>query len=115
MTNSLNQETLAALQELDKPGKLDFITEIIQTYLKDTEVRFKDMWMMHASGNADGLAKTAHAIKGSSLNVGVDGLAEMMRTVELEGKSGVLSRREYLAESEALFQRAKVDLGRFLG
>ncbi len=114
MDDMLNLETLASLRELDEPGKKEFLSEIILTYLTDTEDRLKVLWTMHDTVNAEGLSKIAHAIKGSSLNVGADGLAALMRTFELDGKIGKLPVRESLNDATALFQKSKNSLESYL-
>jgi HPt (histidine-containing phosphotransfer) domain-containing protein len=103
MSEILNLETLGALREFDEPGKNDFITEIIGVYITDTQDRFKALWAAHQARDPLALSKTAHAIKGSSLNVGADGLADKMKTFEMEGKIGVLPASEKVTEAEALF------------
>ncbi len=114
MDDALNLETLASLRGLDEPGKKEFLAEIIQAYMTDTEDRLKVLWTMHESGNLEGLAKIAHAIKGSSLNVGADGLAALMRAIEMDGKSGKVSNRNSINEAAALFQRFKQSLDSYL-
>ncbi len=110
MGSLINQETLNALKQFDAPGQRDFLTKIIQVYLSDTAMRFPTLWMAQRGGNADELSKAAHAIKGSSLNVGAEQLAALMQTIEKEGRSGVVSAAEKLTEAEALYQKVSVEL-----
>ena len=115
MSDSLNLETLAVLRELDYPGKNDFITEIITTYISDNGDRFLALRASHQAGDAIGMGKSAHSIRGSSLNVGAEGLATLMQAIEKEGKAGILSAPERLAEAEALFNQVRAELKNFLG
>lgn len=40
MIDPLNPETISSLKEYDEPGHVDFLREIITTYLEDTTQRF---------------------------------------------------------------------------
>jgi HPt (histidine-containing phosphotransfer) domain-containing protein len=115
MTQLLNVETLSALREFDEPGKNDFISEIINAYLTDTDARFKVLLDNHRAGNAEAVGKTAHAIKGSSLNVGADTLASLMLEIELEGKKGILSPIEKILSANRQFQSISAELKTYLG
>lgn len=103
MADLLNMETLNALREFDEPGQNDFVTEIVDAYVHDTQERFKSLWETHKTGDASALGKVAHAVKGSSLNVGADGLAALMKGIELEGKAGTLSSPDKIEAAEKLF------------
>ena len=105
MDAMLNPGTISALQEFEEPGKKDFLTEIITAYTQDTAVRFQSLWAAHQSGQPIELGKMAHAIKGSSLNVGADPLSNLMRAIEMQGKSGVLTPSEKIEEAEAMFRK----------
>lgn len=103
MLNPLNPETLSALKEFDKPGQNGFLSEIITAYLEDTAVRFLAIRAAHREADAAALSKVAHAIKGSSLNVGADGLASLMQALEKDGKAGILCPPERISEAENQF------------
>lgn len=113
MDNLLNMETLAALREFDEPGKKDFITEIVDAYLNDTAARIKSLWETQKAGDVLALSKVAHAIKGSSLNVGADALAALMKVIEMEGKAGTLSGLEKIEEAEKMFRDVSEELLKF--
>ncbi|MEO7423587.1 MAG: Hpt domain-containing protein [Fibrobacteria bacterium] len=84
----LNPETIAALREMDEPGSNAFITEIIKAYLSDTEERMDALRACLTSRDAGGLAKAAHAIKGSSLNIGAERMGALMQLIEQQVKTG---------------------------
>ena len=113
MDHLLNMETLTALRKFDEPGKNDFIAEIVDAYLADTAYRFKSLWETHKTGDAGALGKVAHSVKGSSLNVGADGLAALMKTIEMDEKAGTLSAVEKIAEAEKLFVQVSEALTKF--
>lgn len=115
MTYSINPETLAGLKELDEPGSRDFFVEIANTYLSDTSIRLHGMREAQAAGDARQLAKLAHAIKGSSLNIGADGLASRMQSIERESNTGSVTGAGVLQDAETEFQRVKEELATLLG
>lgn len=110
----LNPATLAALREFDEPGKSDFFNEIIEAYPSDTGERMLRLQADHDAGNAEGFAKTAHAIKGSSLNVGAEGFAALMHSLEKAGKSGSPGTPAELAEAHALYGKLRATLASLL-
>lgn len=105
MSDCINFETLAALREVEKPGQTAFTAKLINAYLEDTAKRLQEVRIAHQSGDTVLLAKLAHAVKGSSLNVGADGLAALMMTIEREAEKGTLCGQDRLLGIEALFQR----------
>ena len=115
MSDCLNFETLAALRELEKPGQMVFTAKLINAYLNDTEERLKSVRLAHQSGNTALLAKLAHAVKGSSLNVGSDGLAALMEAIEKEAEKGTLCAAERLFRIETLFTQTREALMVYLG
>lgn len=115
MAEILNLETLASLREFEDPGETTFLRDIITTYLEDTEVRLQELRMALEKSTADGMAKAAHAIKGSSLNVGADCLADAAAAVERDGKRGIVATSEAIAEAESLFKQVRLALLGYLG
>ncbi|WP_457571073.1 Hpt domain-containing protein [Desulfovulcanus sp.] len=57
--------------------------DTVQTSLKELE----EFW---ASGDAEGLSKTAHTLKGALLNIGQGEQAELAKIIELQAKEGNL-------------------------
>jgi HPt (histidine-containing phosphotransfer) domain-containing protein len=109
----LNLETLDSLKECadDDPR---FLPELIAAYLSDAEARLAEMRKIHAAGDAVALGRMAHTLKGSSLNLGADGLAGLMQVLERDGKRGVLPPGERLGEGEAEFARVRTALAAYL-
>ena len=107
MGDILNSDTLAALRELDEPGSTLFLRDIVTTYLSDSQVRMQAMQEAHRASDVATLAKTAHALKGSSLNVGADSFAALLQRIEKDGKAGVLCAAADLAAAQSLFGRVR--------
>jgi HPt (histidine-containing phosphotransfer) domain-containing protein len=88
MEPSLNPDTIAALREMDEPGSHAFLSEIIDAYLSDTRIRMDVLRSCIGTKDAVGIAKAAHAIKGSSLNIGAERMAALMHAIERQAKAG---------------------------
>ncbi len=105
METILNPETIAALREMDEPGSSEFLREVISAYQGDTRLRMEAVKVCHASGDFPGLAKAAHSIKGSSLNIGAERMAALMQALERDAKMGRSPGTAALAEAALEFER----------
>jgi HPt (histidine-containing phosphotransfer) domain-containing protein len=111
---ALNAETLRTLLEYADPGQPDFLREIFSCYLSDTEIRLAAMREARNTGDTAILARAAHTIEGSSLNVGADMLAGLMQSLQRDAKLGILPEAERLRACEAEFERVRQALSHFL-
>ncbi len=109
-TSSLNMETLDALKEYADPSDPGFLRDLLDTYLEDTRARLEQLRAAHAAADTAGFGRLAHAIKGSSINMGADGLAESMQVFEREAKKGHLPAVDSLEEAVSRFSRAQAEL-----
>lgn len=110
----VNPETLAGLEAIADPGDQDFLRNLIEAYLHDTEARLAAIREAFRKGDAATLARTAHSAMGSSLSVGAEALAALLRESVLEGRSGILPGPDRLRATEAEFIRVKTALLAFL-
>jgi len=115
MSDCLNFKTLAGLREIEEARQMVFTAKLIDAYLEDTEERLKAVRIAHQSGNCAVLANLAHSVKGSSLNVGADGFAALMTTIEREAEKGTLCAQEQLFRMEALFHQVREALMAYKG
>lgn len=83
---SLNYETLESLRAYQEDGEPDFLTELIDAYLGDAPSRILSLKSALAENNGPLLAKSAHALKGASSNLGAEKLAELLAALEKEAK-----------------------------
>ena len=98
-------------------GEMDFVDELVDTYLEDGAAQVAALEAAVAAGGApDDLVRPAHSLKSSSLNVGAVRLGGICRELEEAARSGTLvdaaervtaivtgfddARRELLAERE---------------
>ena len=111
----VNPAALENLEDLAGPEGRDFLRHLIEVYLSDTETRLVAIREAHRTKDVAILATIAHRIMGSSLSVGAEALAALMRESMCESRSGVLPGADRLRACEAEFMRVKIALLAFLG
>lgn len=112
--NPVNPAVLENLEAIAGSDKRDFMRTLIDSYLSDTEARLAAMREAARSGDPATLARKAHSIMGSSLGIGAEALAALMRESAIAGKSGLLPGPDRLRDCEAEFIRVKTALLAFL-
>jgi histidine phosphotransfer protein HptB len=80
----IDKAQLNNLKELFSEG----FSEFVQTYFNDFESREKDLIKALENNELELAKKIAHALKGSSLNMGAIGLAEVCSKLEEASKQG---------------------------
>jgi len=71
-------------------GDLEFLDELVDTYLSDAVVQLDGMRRAAADGDAAAMVRPAHSLKSSSENVGATALADGCRTLEADAKAGAV-------------------------
>jgi HPt (histidine-containing phosphotransfer) domain-containing protein len=71
-------------------GELDFVDELLDTYLEDGAAQVTALRAAAAAGDNEGLLRPAHSLKSSSLNVGALGLGELSRQLEEAARTGAV-------------------------
>ena len=79
----------ARLDELQEIMCEDF-PELIETYLSDAEALLVEIRSSWESASYPELMRAAHSLKGASINVGADELAERCLKLESGAKAGVV-------------------------
>jgi len=69
---------------------LEFVDELVDTYFDDAVAQLETMRQAAESGDAEALVRPAHSLKSSSANVGAAVLAEACRSLETDGRTGVV-------------------------
>jgi HPt (histidine-containing phosphotransfer) domain-containing protein len=73
-------------------GELEFVDELVDTYLEDGEQQVELLRDAVTGGaGAEALVRPAHSLKSSSLNVGALALGELCRTLEEAARRGDVS------------------------
>ena len=90
---------------------LEFVDELIDTYLADASVQLEAMQAAASSGDAAALVRPAHSLKSSSANVGAMALADICRALEAAARTGdVPDARERVADCDRAFADARAAL-----
>lgn len=70
---------------------LDFVDELIDTYLEDGTVQLAAMRSAAEASDVAALVRPAHSLKSSSANVGAMSLADACRSLETDGRVGTVA------------------------
>jgi signal transduction histidine kinase/DNA-binding response OmpR family regulator len=97
----LNEATLKMLLELDPAGGPGLLRDLLNGYIADSTRQLEHIEASLAAADAAAVARSAHALKSSSANVGADGLSALFRDLEQ------LGRHARLDEARALHSRVK--------
>ena len=81
---------LEELRELS-PGDTGFLDRAIDGVLHRAPATLADLWRAVEGAESATLASTAHALKGSALNLGLVAVGEQCRALEALGRSGTLT------------------------
>ena len=102
----LEAETLTALQALSDDDD-DLLQELVDIYLAEAPALIRAIRAASAEGDAEGLERAAHSLKGSSANMGALRLASKALALEELGRAGSIDgASELAAELDALFEEA---------
>ena len=92
-------------------GDLEFVDELVDTYLSDAVVQLDGMRRAAADADAAAMVRPAHSLKSSSENVGATSLADACRSLEADGKAGVVpDAAERVAACESTFKAVEAAL-----
>jgi len=85
---AIDQERIAELEEMERRAKKNLIQELVTVYLEDLPVMLAAVQNGLASGDVAAAGKAAHRLKGTSLNVGANALADVCRIIESKARAG---------------------------
>lgn len=88
-TPAVDPEAFDRLVEITG-GDLEFVDELVDTYLGDAEAQLDALRAAVAAGDDAAIMRPAHTLKSSSLNVGALGLAEQCRSLETDARTGTV-------------------------
>ena len=86
---TLDERVLTELLETTG-GDIDFVRELVDTYLADTPVQLDAMTTAVEADDAEALVRPAHTLKSSSATVGAMRLSSVARELEMAGRTGSL-------------------------
>ena len=99
--SALCKKTLQDLKELGLDMGAPFYPQLLMTFDQDADAHLAMLRTAIAEGDAGRLGREAHALKGASLTIGAQGMAELCKQLEslgmthrLEGALATLKRLE---------------------
>ncbi len=111
----LEVEPIARLREMGKALGRDVPRRILELYLGDSPARLVTLRRALADGNAQAIERAAHALKGSSANLGASVLAEHCHQLEKLSASSVPADAEaQLAALEAEYGKVEAAMRELL-
>jgi two-component system sensor histidine kinase/response regulator len=109
-TDALDPEAFRHLLDITG-GDLEFVDELIDTYLDDAVVQLEAMRQAAASGDVEAMVRPAHSLKSSSANVGAVAVTEACRSLEADGRAGTIDDAvARVTACESAFDAAKAAL-----
>jgi len=107
----LDRTALNALRALPRKGTKDMLSHIVERYLADSRELVASIERAVEQGDAEELARAAHAWRSYNGNVGAHGLASLCRELEDRARNGkVAAARELLGELRASYVRVREEL-----
>jgi PAS domain S-box-containing protein len=107
----LDEETMAGLRSLQPGGNAEFLSGIIDLFLKETAERLAAMRAMDERGDTESLGRAAHTLKGSSGMLGAHRMSLLCGIVEEQCRAGALEQaRGLLSVLEEEFARVRLAL-----
>jgi CheY-like chemotaxis protein/HPt (histidine-containing phosphotransfer) domain-containing protein len=101
--SAVEQELREQLHRLDD-GTGTGMRDIARLFIQDTQRRLSELGRMLEAADADGVAKLAHAIKGSAANLGLRRLARLCGEIETVARAAELETVPgHLDDAEAEF------------
>jgi len=92
-------------------GEMDFVDELVDTFLEDGARQIEALHAAVASGDVDGLGRAAHSLKTGCLNIGATDLGTTCRSLEEAARGGsVPDAEQRIAAIDAGFASARAAL-----
>ncbi|MGH8501137.1 MAG: PAS domain S-box protein [Gammaproteobacteria bacterium] len=85
--DAIDPAALDNLQKLRRPGGPDLLAKVIELFLSDTPSRLAAARSALAHGPAQDAVRVAHALKGSSANLGARGMVQLCAELEALGQA----------------------------
>ena len=109
--SALCKKTLRALKELGLEMGDSFYSQLLETFDQDAVVHLAVLRAAIAGGNTERLRQEAHALKGASLTIGAQGMADLCMELESLGMAqSVEGAPATLARLECEYERVKSEI-----
>ncbi len=83
----IDEKVLNRLRDMASSTDMDFFGEVMRMFIQQGSEIITDIEALCVKKDWDKMSEQAHKLKGSSLNIGANMLAETCRVIELKGKS----------------------------
>ena len=84
----LSEAALEQILELDRLNGGGVFSRVVGIFLEQAPITLEELQTAAGTGDAVGIARTAHSLKSASLNVGAESMANLSKELELLGKHG---------------------------
>ncbi|MEO5959704.1 MAG: Hpt domain-containing protein [Opitutaceae bacterium] len=112
----LDPEAIENLRSLNPGDNDEFLREIVAIFLDDTPLRVAELDESLAAGDAAKFTRAAHSIKGSSANLGANGLRAAAESLEHHSRThGLGDVATLIAGVKHEFARAQIALNKLVG
>jgi HPt (histidine-containing phosphotransfer) domain-containing protein len=107
----LDPTVLESLRQLTPPGEPDVLKELLTLFLEDVPGRIEKLRAAWQAGDAVGVQRSAHSIKGSAGNIGATELYGVCSRIDAQGRSGDLAPLGPMVESlDAEFAKVTAEI-----
>ena len=107
----MDRITLESLKELLE----DSFSQLIETYLTDSQKRIDILCEAIPESNFEVIRHEAHGLKGSSRNLGINGVGDLCEQIEHQGREEVSEGMEQLFSAvQQQFAVVKTELVKYL-
>ncbi len=87
-TTVIDESRILELKELDENESSGFLLELIREFSSSAHAQAHEIRTCFEKADGLKLSRAAHALKGASLNMGAQKLAEVCLQLEISGKTG---------------------------
>ena len=92
----LDPATLVSLREMQPTAEADLLRELLALFRSDADPLLASLQVAATEGDAEGLKRAAHGLKGAAANLGAKQLASICQELEQLGRSGLTQGAEAL-------------------
>jgi HPt (histidine-containing phosphotransfer) domain-containing protein len=111
----LDAAALDRLRDLNEEGGPDLVVEVLTLFLDDAPARVEVVDATLAAGDAPGLERAAHGLKGAAANIGARRLVAVCHQLERLGAGGLLpDAAPGVAALRAEFETLRAEIQRVL-
>jgi HPt (histidine-containing phosphotransfer) domain-containing protein len=88
----IDHNKLDAVKELAEPGDADgFFRDLVELFFSRVPILIGEIQEAHRAGDAIGVFKSAHTLKGTAGNLGAMRVMKLAETIEHNGRAGDLT------------------------